>query len=363
LASMLVDNNIYKLRDTAIDGNDYDTAAWALYQAWCKQADECGADTLASFSLQPMYLHWGYAPNRMLTEIPEFGAQVCRPQATSLWGRFWNSLRILGWNLVRGFQDARIAPCPYHTQIKVPLFNSLTQNEMQQLVGGKVVLLGASLANFPDYYRSPMHDFIPGVFWHAMGVDNLMEFGERYRKDPQDFASDNFEVIGIVVILSMHAFITYLIQVPGRGTGTRKLAEGDKLRLDLLHGLITISVIAATVLLFTGVRSWSPANWIGFAMLMLLIDFQPVTSLGQVCWRIYPIARLSKRSFSYWIYTALAAVTLLLAIVPAFLLFIVPHALLLGHYMDDVTGSYSWLAFYAVIIAASFVVIVRETSS
>ncbi len=130
-----------------------------------------------------------------------------------------------------------------------------------------------------------------------------------------------------------------------------------------MHGLLTISVIAATVLLFTGIRNWSPANWIGFAMLMLLIDYKPVTSLGKFCWRIYPTARLSSRMFSFWFFKVLAGFTVLLAMIPAFLLFIVPHALLLGRTVDDVIGSYIFMFIYLVIITGCFAVILRETSS
>jgi hypothetical protein len=370
LAAMLTSSDLYKLEQTAIDGETYDTAGWALYKAWCRRNETCDAAALAAFPRSPMYLHWGYAPDRALTDIAAFGGQVCRKQATTLGGRLVHSLQIFGWNLVRGFSDDRIAPCPYHTQVKMPLFDGLSDAELRELVAGKVVLIGASLKNYPDYQWSPVHDFIPGVFWHAMALDNLMEFGPRYRKDPEEFLSDNFEVFGIVLILGLHGIVTWLIQrrrslqpQPGDTGADRERREAESIKLDLVHGLLTICVIAGTVLLFTGVRNWSPANWIGFAMLMLLIDFKPITSLGRFCWRIYPTARLSNRSFSYWMFKALSWVTVAIAIVPAFLLFVMPHALLLGRYVDDTIGSYVFLALYGLIILGCLFVILRETSS
>ena len=170
LAQMYSDENFYRLRQTALDGNDYDTAGWALYKAWCRRnVGECDAAILAQSSPPAMYLHWGYAPNRAMTEIPDFQGQVCIPQATSLFGRLWQSVRIFGWNFIRGFQDSRIAPCPYHTQVKLQLFNNLSEQELEQLFADKVVILGASLKNYPDYHWSPVHDYVPGVFWHADG--------------------------------------------------------------------------------------------------------------------------------------------------------------------------------------------------
>jgi len=369
LAAMASRQNIYNLQDTAIDGRTYDTAGWALYKAWCKRTAECDSD-LDNFPRTPMYLHWGYAPNRMLTDADVFGAQQCRPQANTFAGRLFQSFRIFGWNLVKGFSDSRIAPCPYHTQIKLPLFNALSQDELRELFADKVVLIGASLQNYPDYQWSPVHDYIPGVFWHAMAVDNLMEFGRNYRKDPDEFLSNNFEVLGIVMILSLHGVITGLIQYRNarnqREASTaseRQRQERGAIQLDLVHGLLTICVIAATVLMFTGVRNWSPANWIGFAMLMLLIDYKPVTSLGRFCWHIYPTARLSKRSFRFWMFKMLSWITVVLALIPAFLLFVLPHALLLGRYVSDSIGSVIFMSVYAVIIIGCLTVIVRETSS
>ena len=368
LAAMASRQNIYNLQDTSIDGEIRDTAGWALYKAWCRRTETCDAD-LDNFPRTPMYLHWGYAPNRMLTDVDVFGAQQCLPQATTFGGRLVQSIRIFGWNLVRGFSDSRIAPCPYHTQIKLPLFNGLSPDELRELFAGKVVLIGASLRNFPDYQWSPVHDYIPGVFWHAMAVDNLMEFGPNYRKDPDEFLSNNFEVFGIVLILSLHGIITGLIQYRNarnrREAATeeeRERQERGAVQLDLVHGLLTICVIAATVLLFTGIRNWSPANWIGFAMLMLLIDYKPVTSLGRFCWHIYPTARLSNRSFRFWMFKVLSWITVAVALIPAFLLFVLPHALLLGRYVSDSTGSVIFMSVYAVIILGCLTVIIRETS-
>jgi hypothetical protein len=369
LAEMLSGENIYNLSETAANGQRYDTAGWALYKAWCHRDERCDETALAEFPTSPMYLHWGYAPNRAMTGIPDFGADKCRPQAAGMAGRYLHSVQIFGWNMVRGFNDSRIAPCPYHTQVKLPLFNNLSADELRQLFAGKVVLIGAALRNFPDYHWSPVHDYIPGVFWHAMAADNLMEFGSHYRKDPQEFGSNNFEAIGVTLILLLHALIARRIQRKENRYAGMKLTEAERqnyemagFKLDLLHGLFTISVIAATVLFFTGLKNWSPANWIGFAMLMLLIDYQPVSSLGRFCWRIYPTARLTERMFSFWLYKLLAGFTVLLALLPAFALFIIPHALLLGRNIDDTIGSTIFLIAYAVIGGGSMLVIYRETA-
>jgi hypothetical protein len=58
----------------------------------------------------------------------------------------------------------------------------------------------------------------------------------------------------------------------------------------------------------------------------------------------------------------LAGFTVLLALLPAFALFIIPHALLLGRNIDDTIGSTIFLIAYAVIGGGSMLVIYRETA-
>ena len=110
---MLSDENIYKLRQSAFDGEYHDTAGWALYKSWCRRnPDNCYAAVLKDPDPLAMYLHCGYAPNHAMTEISDLQGHACIPQATSLPGRLWQSMKIFGWNFIRGFHDARIAPCP-----------------------------------------------------------------------------------------------------------------------------------------------------------------------------------------------------------------------------------------------------------
>lgn len=48
----------------------------------------------------------------------------------------------------------------------------------------KVVLYGASLESFPDLISAPTHRRpLPGVYFHAMALDNLLSFGAHYKSD------------------------------------------------------------------------------------------------------------------------------------------------------------------------------------
>lgn len=344
LAQMRSDENIYNLRQSAFDGEHYDTAGFALYKSWCRRnPDSCDADMLNDPDLPAMYLHWGYAPNRAMTEIPDLQGNVCIPQATSLSGRLLQSMKIFGWNFIRGFHDARIAPCPYSTQVKLQLFNNLSEDELTQLFEGKVVILGASLTNYPDYQWSPVHDYLPGAFWHAMATDNLIEFSSGYMKQSESVATSFLEPVGLTLVFVLQAWLTWIIQRRGE---REDLGDRAKLELDLMHGLFTICIISAAVLWITGFLRWSPANWIGFAMLMFLIDFKPVTAVPRYCWSIFPPMRMTHRLFSIGTRFIRATLMALLMLAVGYVIMVAPHALLLGQVGDSTIVNVSFMVAY-----------------
>jgi hypothetical protein len=358
LAQMRSKANYYNLRETAGNDTEYPTAGWALFEAWCRRDDRCEASRLDEFPRDPMYLHWGYAPNRMMTEISDFGAAVeCVPQAVNPVGRLWQSIRIFLWNMIRGRLTAQIAPCPYTSQIKLQLFNNLTQDELQQLFGNKVVLLGASLKNFIEYQWSPVHDYIPGVFWHAMAVDNLMEFSDDYMKMAPDSVEKSLESVAIVVIFILQALLSWAIQ---KREETENLGEMSRVKLDLAHGLLIICLISASVLWMTGFNRWSPANWIGLAMLMFLIDAKPITAVPRFCWMILPTLRAKQRPFRYMSNLVLATLFIGIMLFIAYCIFIVPHALILSRDFNDTIISIIFMIAYLVIISICSWIIFRR---
>ena len=373
LAQMSGDGSFYHLQQT-IGVTDYDTAAWALYQAWCRRDARCDSDRLDDFSLRAMYLHWGYAPNRMMTEVPDFGiakppsnepipwrqriaeffvggAGKCVPQARTLIGRLGQSIKVFIWNFIKGFHDED-SLCLYHSQIKMPLFNNLSRADLKELFGRKVVLLGASLKDFPDNQWSPVHGYIPGVFWHAMAVDNLMEFSDKYMteaytKETSKDVGDYVEPVGIAFIFILQALLSWTIK---RREEREGLDEMPRLKLDLLHGLMIICVISTSVLWMTGLQRWSPANWIGFAMLMFLIDFKPVSAVGRYCWLIFPTVRMTQRPFRFMSNLVLSTSCVLGLLFVAYCIFVIPHALMLHRGIDDTTISYVFIFLYLFII-------------
>jgi hypothetical protein len=54
---------------------------------------------------------------------------------------------------------------------------------LKQLLQGRTVMVGTALANSPDRVQSPLHGRIPGVYLHAMALDNLLTYGAGYPRE------------------------------------------------------------------------------------------------------------------------------------------------------------------------------------
>lgn len=50
-------------------------------------------------------------------------------------------------------------------------------------IHGKTVMVGGAFAESRDYIVTPLHGRIPGVYLHAMALDNLLTYGENYREE------------------------------------------------------------------------------------------------------------------------------------------------------------------------------------
>jgi CHASE2 domain-containing sensor protein len=84
------------------------------------------------------------------------------------------------------YDDGEQPMCVYHETIRAGQFTSTTPEEearLRQLIEGKVVLIGTALADSGDLVLSPIHGKIPGVYLHAMALDNLFTYGPGYARD------------------------------------------------------------------------------------------------------------------------------------------------------------------------------------
>jgi CHASE2 domain-containing sensor protein len=338
LAQMTGAQNIYPLAQATSGGNVVDTAGWAVYKAWCQREAnkaQCPGDIAQSASIDPMYLLWGFAPNDIMTKLPEFGGRDCVREDHTLAAMFASSLEIFAWLATAGYHQPSerdssgavrntIAPCPYHTQVNMMLFNSLSYDELTTLFRDKIVILGTALKLHPDYQVSPLHGYVPGAFWHATAADNLIEFGKGYLREAGDY--EQAEQVGIVLLILINAVLSLLIiQIDRRNAANNRQID----QLHIAHGVFVFCAISATVLWFVWHNRVSPANWIGMALLMLMIAGDSLAALWRRCCALLPIP-IAEPNLSAAVNGLKGLILSLLALSLCLLLFLLPQGLFLA---------------------------------
>ncbi|MET0281320.1 MAG: CHASE2 domain-containing protein [Steroidobacteraceae bacterium] len=175
---------------------DAPTPAFAAYQAFCTQRPQVagcrnGAESGEAAFVRPLIPRAGAFPPAAQTF--SHGADVCQrgaaPDGTvAAWRRLAKSARQLAFSLFgnpRRSADPEISlPCPPVNVVPYSLLANATYEEWQELIGGKLVVLGADVSGIPDVVQTPVHGQLPGAVWHAMVADNLLAAGSGYLRDP-----------------------------------------------------------------------------------------------------------------------------------------------------------------------------------
>jgi hypothetical protein len=66
--------------------------------------------------------------------------------------------------------------CVFHPTYPASIILPMNPTDSAKLLDDRIVLVGTSLRYSNDIVTSPLHDRIPGVFLHAMALDNLIQY-------------------------------------------------------------------------------------------------------------------------------------------------------------------------------------------
>ena len=149
----------------------------------------------------PMALVWGHnsAPQ---AQRPERLAH-CRPGVPDL-GELMPPV-------LRQFLEKadRLPLCPYHQTLSMAQLGVLTEGELAPYLAGRYVLVGANIPGFNDFADSPVHRLTPGIYMHAMALDNLLTYGGDYKLSakwtlPPSWALLKPGLLAIGVVFGVH---------------------------------------------------------------------------------------------------------------------------------------------------------------
>ena len=137
------------------------------------------------------------------------------------------------------------------------------------LLADKLVIVGARFANGNDWVRTPLHGAVPGAFYHAMALDNLVELGRDFRRPEPESR------IGLQDALT--APLTFMLMTMAAWAGMARRAFaldraphlGGRLPLRAAvpwHLLVGLAILGVAVIYILIAQVWVRSvvvNWIG----------------------------------------------------------------------------------------------------
>ena len=110
------------------------------------------------------------------------------PAAKPLSEEFAGCVSTRAWkdNLVPGvfrqlYETDRPPLCPYHRTLSMAMAGEMSEHDLAAQVKDRYVMVGARIPGYNDFVTSPVHDLLPGVYYHAMALDNLLSYEGDYK--------------------------------------------------------------------------------------------------------------------------------------------------------------------------------------
>lgn len=143
--------------------------------------------------------------------------------------------------------------------------------ELSDHLKGRAVVYGANLAGIQDYVFAPTRNILPGAYYHAMALDNLLTWGDEYKTDVANFGGYHARyfplwLIQLFALMPLSLAIIWWFNrhlEPAHTKLDAPRTAADRVRSTVFWALITFYVLSIFWFQFT-VLDLSVATWIGF---------------------------------------------------------------------------------------------------
>ncbi len=176
--------------------------------------------------------------------------------------------------------------CPYTTTVTAHgLLQASEDPRLREIIHGKFVFYGGDLTGLEDTVVPPTHIKLPGVYLHAMALDNLLTFGGDYKRSSftglgLDLEAKHFAMtVAVLLALIVVAFVR---NEPDMGVDSDKADDAEGLAyLGLLLRraapwfCFNLAMLAAIIAICLALYFWlsiSPKNWLGYWGLSLALS-------------------------------------------------------------------------------------------
>jgi hypothetical protein len=271
--------------------------AMAMYAAWClRQANTCGVPgfarvrTMAAAALAgksvvsvdltptfkaPLDVVWGSRPDPAylaMTAAVTGQPAPCRGSASGWLGRLGEQMAGL-----RGPAAGARQECPYALTLgydRIVAGLGLQSSDLQRLLAGKLVMLGGQFRASNDWVDSPVHGQAPGVHYHAMALDNLVEDGVDYRRNANIMLDSDLLKSLLIAALAFCGVLGVMARnsLLDHATLTRMQDRLHPLVYGPLYLLIfgsSIGVVFLATWFGVSFAHRAPINWIGISACVL----------------------------------------------------------------------------------------------
>ena len=273
------------------------SAALAVYMHHCGQKAGCRGsehDPLtspAAFRDKTLTIEWGRV---WPTGIEAIHTGYRRLAATCPDGSFPDVAGSLAGILMPFGSDERFkapAGCTYHPVIRAEWLTAPDSSQdvdhaaLKDFLAGRIVVVGAKFAGIPDVGPSPVFGNVPGMFLHAMAIDNLIVRGAGFMTEWPEWKFGDLDMSGLAEFAAMLAFAA-AANVLGRRIAPQTLRAA----LAWSAALVVAGMAVGLALTAGVVWLWrlEPANWIGVAFAGVMIAGPARTALS----RMWQAARL-----------------------------------------------------------------------
>lgn len=301
-----------------LDDNGQLTAAYRLYQLACLNDSplaSCMKPVLDSADVaagDAVSVRWGNRPGAVI--FPEFTRSICADHSGSILevGRqilYGFIVDLVSYDDSKAPVDAQCAynPVVYADEL-VYVDKAGTEQQKQRLadaLNNRVVMYALSLEGLHDDVYSPVHGLLPGVFFHAMTLDNLMHYGADYVHATDDWVERINQYIWVIMTLVFSLVLFYYERqgVSFSSDDDTDRAGNPERRISAwwLFVIASATILTISVSMFVFLR-YEPFNSIGFLALIGVSSWLVSSNFAEwilekitLPWRY---ARVCKRKFS-----------------------------------------------------------------
>lgn len=223
------------------------SAALALYESSKKELQ-------AEAQLLPLHVFWSSKPSRVNEEL--FGCE----------GKPFSPLQAIGMIITDiGRLDTHKMDCAYTPTLTVTkLLTTSSSEEVEALIKGRAILYGADLVGIDDVVYPPTHLPLPGVYLHAMALDNLLTFNDRYKRVIEPWPLNKSSVLNLMVLLLLTGLFVYRHPLNKSVYCSEHDREGHSFIGTVAYYTAIIGVAVTAVSVSHFFLDLATPNWIGF---------------------------------------------------------------------------------------------------